>query len=201
MGANLGCFVILSSPVQNVQARGYLPPKLTFQSDNTSDVFKNTVTLDFFDGGIFEEVSSSCMKRIRACDRAGPVGELGHTPTSPNHAQRRLTTSPPSTPSLLPTRLRKLSGYTCARRFALYFPLLSNFRKTFLATCGEFSYIPKKSTKCSQCLSGHRHLEPSLILQILFSCQPIGHTHSDVDASFGTIANHLRTTDAMTLDG
>lgn len=37
--------------------------------------------------------------------------------------------------------------------------------------------------------------------QVLFSCQPVGHTHSDVDAAFGTIANHLKATDATTLEG
>lgn len=60
-GANLGCSVILCSLVQHVQARGYLPPKLTLQSDNTSADFKNTVTLDFLgylvDRGVFEEVN------------------------------------------------------------------------------------------------------------------------------------------------
>lgn len=36
---------------------------------------------------------------------------------------------------------------------------------------------------------------------MLFSFQLKGHTHSDVDAAFGNIANHLRHTEALTMDG
>lgn len=59
-GANLGCSVLLLTLVQHAQIRGYLPPKLTLQSDNTAADFKNGVTFQFLgylvSRGVFQEV-------------------------------------------------------------------------------------------------------------------------------------------------
>lgn len=37
--------------------------------------------------------------------------------------------------------------------------------------------------------------------QIMFSCQPVGHTHGAVDAAFGNLVRKLKTTDALVLNG
>lgn len=62
-GANLGASVILHALMQHVQLKGYLPPKLYVQSDNTSADYKNNATLLFLgylvSRGIFEEVTAT----------------------------------------------------------------------------------------------------------------------------------------------
>lgn len=35
----------------------------------------------------------------------------------------------------------------------------------------------------------------------MFSCQPVGHTHGEVDAAFGIEAKNLKKTDALVLNG
>lgn len=39
------------------------------------------------------------------------------------------------------------------------------------------------------------------LFQVLFSFHLKGHTHGDADAAFGTASNHLRKSDALTLEG
>lgn len=59
-GANLGCSALLQALIQHAQIRGYLPPKMTLQSDNTAADYKNGYTFAFLgylvSRGVFEEV-------------------------------------------------------------------------------------------------------------------------------------------------
>lgn len=41
----------------------------------------------------------------------------------------------------------------------------------------------------------------AILFQVMFSCQPVGHTHGEVDAAFGIATRALKNADALVLNG